>query len=59
MTGVGYNAKTLTDNNIAEPTKIADLWTIPADKVTFLDRGARHVRARRCSSWASTPTGRR
>jgi len=36
MTGVGYNAKTLTDNNIAEPTKIADLWNIPADKVTFL-----------------------
>ncbi len=36
MTGVGYNAKTLKDNNIAEPTKIADLWNIPADKVTFL-----------------------
>ena len=31
---------------IAEPTKIADLWTIPADKMTFLDRGARHLRAR-------------
>jgi spermidine/putrescine transport system substrate-binding protein len=36
MTGVGYNAKTLADNGIAEPTKIADLWTIPADKLTFL-----------------------
>ena len=36
MTGVGYNAKTLTDNGIAEPTKIADLWNIPADKLTFL-----------------------
>ncbi len=36
MTGVGYNVKTLKDNNIAEPTKIADLWNIPADKVTFL-----------------------
>ena len=36
MTGIGFNAKTLTDNNIAEPTKIADLWTIPADKLTFL-----------------------
>jgi len=36
MTGVGYNAKTLTENNIAEPTKIADLWAIPADKLTFL-----------------------
>ena len=33
MTGVGYNAKTLTENNIAEPTKIADLWNIPADKM--------------------------
>jgi len=36
MTGVGYNAKTLADNGIAEPTKIADLWAIPADKLTFL-----------------------
>src|SRR5512147_1664835 len=36
MTGIGYNAKTLADNKIAEPTKIADLWSIPADKVTFL-----------------------
>lgn len=33
---VGYNAKTLADNNIAEPTKVADLWNIPSDKVTFL-----------------------
>jgi spermidine/putrescine transport system substrate-binding protein len=36
MTGVGFNAKTLKENNIAEPTKIADLWNIPPDKVTFL-----------------------
>jgi spermidine/putrescine transport system substrate-binding protein len=36
MTGVGFNAKTLKENGIAEPTKIADLWNIPADKVTFL-----------------------
>ena len=36
MTGVGYNSVTLAENNIPEPTKIADLWTIPADKVTFL-----------------------
>ena len=36
MTGIGYNAKTLAANKIAEPTKIADLWTIPADKLTFL-----------------------
>jgi spermidine/putrescine transport system substrate-binding protein len=36
MTGVGYNSKTLSENNIAEPTKIADLWNIPPDKLTFL-----------------------
>ncbi|HUQ79093.1 MAG TPA: extracellular solute-binding protein [Patescibacteria group bacterium] len=36
MTGVGFNARTLKDNGIAEPTKIADLWNIPPDKVTFL-----------------------
>jgi spermidine/putrescine transport system substrate-binding protein len=36
MTGVGYNAKTLKENNIAEPTKIADLWNIPGDKLSFL-----------------------
>jgi spermidine/putrescine transport system substrate-binding protein len=36
MTGVGFNAKTLKANNIAEPTKIADLWKIPANKMTFL-----------------------
>jgi spermidine/putrescine transport system substrate-binding protein len=39
MTGVGYNAKTLADNGIAEPTKIADLWAMPADKLTFLSEG--------------------
>ncbi|HYH92119.1 MAG TPA: spermidine/putrescine ABC transporter substrate-binding protein [Candidatus Saccharimonadales bacterium] len=36
MTGIGVNTKTLADNGIAEPTKIADLWNIPADKLTFL-----------------------
>jgi spermidine/putrescine transport system substrate-binding protein len=36
MTGIGYNAKTLADNDIAEPTKLADLWAMPADKLTFL-----------------------
>jgi spermidine/putrescine transport system substrate-binding protein len=36
MTGVGFNAKTLKANNIAEPTKIADLWNIPPERVTFL-----------------------
>jgi spermidine/putrescine transport system substrate-binding protein len=36
MTGIGVNTKTLTANNIAIPTKLADLWNIPSDKVTFL-----------------------
>jgi spermidine/putrescine transport system substrate-binding protein len=36
MTGVGYNAKALKDNGIAPPTKIADLWNMPANKVEFL-----------------------
>ncbi len=36
MTGIGCNVKTLTDNKIAIPTKLADLWNIPSDKVTFL-----------------------
>jgi spermidine/putrescine transport system substrate-binding protein len=36
MTGVGYNERTLKENNIPLPTKIADLWTIPPDKLTFL-----------------------
>jgi spermidine/putrescine transport system substrate-binding protein len=39
MTGIGFNAKTLKENNLAEPTKIADLWNIPPDKVTFLSEG--------------------
>ena len=36
MTGIGVNKKTLAANNIPIPTKLADLWSIPADKVTFL-----------------------
>ncbi|MEJ7697562.1 MAG: hypothetical protein WKF78_13320 [Candidatus Limnocylindrales bacterium] len=36
MTGIGVNTKALSENKIAEPTKLADLWTIPADKLTFL-----------------------
>jgi len=36
MTGVGFNAAALAENNIPEPTKIADLWTIDPKKVTFL-----------------------
>ncbi len=36
MTGIGYNAKTLAENNIKAPMKLADLWAIPADKLTFL-----------------------
>ena len=39
---VGHDRRSATTarrsprTSIAEPTKIADLWTIPADKVTFL-----------------------
>ena len=36
MTGIGYNKKALADNNIAVPTKIADLWAMPPSKLTFL-----------------------
>ena len=36
MTGIGFNAVTLKENNIPEPTKIADLWNVPADKLTML-----------------------
>jgi spermidine/putrescine transport system substrate-binding protein len=36
MTGIGVNTKTLAENKIAIPTKLADLWNIPADKLTFL-----------------------
>ncbi len=36
MTGVGFNSATLKSNNIPAPTKIADLWNVPADKLTFL-----------------------
>jgi len=37
MTGVGYSAKALSDAKLAVPTKIADLWNIPSNKVTFLE----------------------
>ena len=37
MTGMGVNTKTLKDNKIPEPTKLAALWDIPSDKVTFLE----------------------
>jgi spermidine/putrescine transport system substrate-binding protein len=36
MTGIGVNTKTLKENGIAIPTKIADLWNIPPKKLTFL-----------------------
>lgn len=39
MTGVGYNAKTLAANKIAEPKNLADVWAIPADKLSFLSEG--------------------
>jgi len=37
MTGIGYNVKSLKSNNIAAPTKLADLWDIKASKLEFLD----------------------
>jgi spermidine/putrescine transport system substrate-binding protein len=36
MTGIGYNKKTLTQAGHAEPKSIADLYTLPPDKVSFL-----------------------
>jgi spermidine/putrescine transport system substrate-binding protein len=36
MTLIAYNSKTLKENNVAEPTKVADLWNMPADKISFL-----------------------
>lgn len=37
MTGIGYNATAFADNNLAAPTKLADLWNVPPDKLTMLD----------------------
>ncbi len=36
MTGIGVNTAALKENKIAEPTKIADLWSIDPKRVTFL-----------------------
>jgi spermidine/putrescine transport system substrate-binding protein len=36
MTGIGYNKKALSQNKIAAPTKLADLWNIDPNKVEFL-----------------------
>ncbi len=36
MTGIGYDSTSFKNANLPAPTKIADLWTIPSDKVTFL-----------------------
>jgi len=36
MTGLGFNTKTLASAKVAEPKSLADLWTIRADKITFL-----------------------
>ena len=36
MTLLGFNKATLAENNIAEPAKIADLWNMPPDRVSFL-----------------------
>jgi spermidine/putrescine transport system substrate-binding protein len=36
MTGIGYNKKSLKSAGIAEPTSLAQLWAIKADKISFL-----------------------
>jgi spermidine/putrescine transport system substrate-binding protein len=36
MTGIGYNKKSLKAAGIAEPTSLAQLWAIKADKISFL-----------------------
>lgn len=36
MTGLGYDSTSLKAAKIAVPTKLADLWNMPSDKVTFL-----------------------
>jgi spermidine/putrescine transport system substrate-binding protein len=36
MTGIGYDSTSLKNAKLPAPTKIADLWTLPSDKVTFL-----------------------
>lgn len=36
MTGIGYDSTSLKNAGKPAPTKIADLWSLPADKVTFL-----------------------
>jgi spermidine/putrescine transport system substrate-binding protein len=37
MTGIGYNTKTLASAKVAPPKSLADLWTIRADRLTFLN----------------------
>jgi spermidine/putrescine transport system substrate-binding protein len=36
MTGVGYDSTSFKAAKLNPPTKVADLWNVPADKVTFL-----------------------
>ena len=36
MTGIGYNTATLAAAGRSEPKSLADLWALPADKITFL-----------------------
>ncbi|MEO8469916.1 MAG: extracellular solute-binding protein [Chloroflexota bacterium] len=36
MTGIGYNTTAYQENNLAAPTKLADLWKVPPQKLTFL-----------------------
>ncbi|MEO5918304.1 MAG: spermidine/putrescine ABC transporter substrate-binding protein [Candidatus Limnocylindrales bacterium] len=36
MTGIGYNTTAYKENGLADPTKLADLWKVPPNKLTFL-----------------------
>ena len=53
MTGIGYNAKSLTTNKIAAPTKPGRPVGDQAVQGRVPRRGARHASASACSSWAT------
>jgi spermidine/putrescine transport system substrate-binding protein len=36
MTGLGYSANAVAAAKLKPPTKLADMWALPSDKVTFL-----------------------
>ena len=46
MTGIGYNTDAYAAANLAAPTKLADLWKVPAEEPDVPVRVPRHVRPR-------------